>query len=189
MPTGGVTAHLRCRPLDLATGELALRKRQPVLGGYDPDRYEQSRDWATAEDGTRVPLSIVRRRGVPRDGSAPCVIYGYGCYEASLDPYLSVARLSLLDRGFVYVIAHIRGGGELGRQWYERGKLQHTKNTFTDFVACARHLVTQRWTSADRLVASGGSGGGLLMGVVANLAPDAFGAVLATGRRPVNAIG
>ncbi|WP_163506966.1 S9 family peptidase [Fodinicola acaciae] len=165
---------------DLTTGELTLRKQQPVLGGYDPERYEQSREWATADDGTRVPLSIVRRKGVPLDGSAPCLIYGYGSYESSMDPRMAVPRLSLLDRGFVYAIAHIRGGGELGRHWYEDGKLLKKKNTFTDFVACARYLVERGWTSQDRLVAYGGSAGGLLMGAVANLAPEAFGAIVAS---------
>ncbi len=165
---------------DLATGELTLRKRQPVLGDYDPQRYEQTREWATASDGTRVPMSIVRRKDVPLDGSAPCLIYGYGSYESSSEPRFSVPRLSLLDRGFVYAIAHIRGGGELGRHWYEEGKLLHKKNTFTDFVACARHLVAQKWTSADRLIAYGGSAGGLLMGAVANLAPDAFAGIVAS---------
>ena len=163
----------------LATGELVERKRQKVLGGYDPADYEQHRTWATAEDGTRVPVSIVCRAGTPRDGSAPGLLYGYGSYEASMDPGLSIPRLSLLDRGFVYAIAHVRGGGELGRHWYEDGKLLAKKNTFTDFVAVARHLVDEGWTSTDRLVAEGGSAGGLLMGAVANLAPDAFAGILA----------
>lgn len=163
----------------LATGELVERKRQKVLGGYDPVHYEQHRTWATAEDGTRVPVSIVCRAGTPRDGSAPGLLYGYGSYEASMDPGLSIPRLSLLDRGFVYAIAHVRGGGELGRHWYEEGKLLAKKNTFTDFVAVAHHLVEEGWTSPDRLVAEGGSAGGLLMGAVANLAPDAFAGILA----------
>lgn len=163
----------------LATGELVERKRQKVLGGYDPADYEQHRTWATAQDGTRVPVSIVCRAGTPRDGSAPGLLYGYGSYEASMDPGLSIPRLSLLDRGFVYAIAHVRGGGELGRHWYEDGKLLAKKNTFTDFVAVARHLVDEGWTSPDRLVAEGGSAGGLLMGAVANLAPDAFAGILA----------
>jgi oligopeptidase B len=165
---------------DLTTGEMTLRKRQPVLGDYDPENYEQTREWATAEDGTRVPLSIVRRRGVPLDGTAPCLIYGYGSYESSMDPRMAVPRLSLLDRGFVYAIAHVRGGGELGRHWYEDGKFLKKRNTFTDFVACARFLVEKKWTSADRLIAYGGSAGGLLMGAVANLAPDAFAGVVAS---------
>ncbi|HEV3173522.1 MAG TPA: S9 family peptidase [Actinocrinis sp.] len=164
---------------DIATGTLILLKRQPVLGGFDPADYEQHRSWATADDGTRVPISIVHRKGVEADGTAPAVIYGYGSYESSTDPYFSVARLSLLDRGFVFAVAHIRGGGEMGRRWYEEGKLLAKRNTFTDFVACARQLVRERWTSADRLIARGGSAGGLLMGAVANLAPEAFRGVVA----------
>ena len=164
---------------DLVTREMVLRKRKPVLGGFDPDAYEQHRDWALADDGTRVPISLVCRVGTARDGSTPCVLYGYGSYEASLDPWFSIPRLSLLDRGVVFAVAHIRGGGELGRRWYEDGKLLSKKNTFTDFVATARHLVKAGWTTPDRLVARGGSAGGLLMGAVANLAPDAFAGVVA----------
>ena len=124
-----------------------------------------------------MPLSIVRRADVPIDGSAPAVLYGYGSYEIPIDPTFSVPRLSLLDRGIVFAIAHVRGGGELGRGWYENGKLLTKRNTFTDFVACARWLVASGYTSADRLAARGGSAGGLLMGAVANLAPDAFRAI------------
>lgn len=164
---------------DVDRRELRLRKRQPVLGGYDPAAYESAREWAVAPDGTRVPISLVRRRDVPRDGSAPCVLYGYGAYEASMDPWFSVARLSLLDRGFVFAIAHIRGGGELGRRWYDDGKLLAKPNTFSDFVACAQLLVSDGWTGADRLVGRGGSAGGLLIGAVANLAPSAFAALVA----------
>ncbi|MEU5562824.1 S9 family peptidase [Micromonospora musae] len=169
---------------DLVTRQMVLRKQKPVLPGpdgrpYDPDAYEQHRDWALADDGTRIPISLVLRKGTPRDGSAPCELYGYGSYEASMDPWFSVARLSLLDRGVVYAVAHIRGGGELGRRWYEQGKLLAKKNTFTDFVACARHLVESGWTADDRLVARGASAGGLLMGAVANIAPDAFAGIVA----------
>ncbi len=164
---------------DVRDRSLTLRKQTPVLGGYDPDDYEQHREWATAEDGTRVPVSIVCRAGTQRDGRNPAVIYGYGAYEMSMDPGFSIPRLSLLDRGMVYAIAHVRGGGELGRHWYDDGKLLHKRNTFTDFVACARHLAATGWTSPDRLVAHGGSAGGLLMGAVANLAPDAFRGILA----------
>ncbi|MGC5031523.1 S9 family peptidase [Micromonospora sp. DT229] len=169
---------------DLATQELTLLRRRPVLPGpdgrpYQPEDYEQQREWALADDGTRVPISLVYRRGTPRDGSAPCVIYGYGSYEASMDPWFSVARLSLLDRGVIFAVAHIRGGGELGRRWYDHGKMLAKKNTFTDFVACARHLAKAGWTAPDRLVARGGSAGGLLMGAVANLAPDAFAGIVA----------
>ena len=165
--------------LDVVTRELTLLKRTPVLGDYDPDRYRQSREWATAEDGTRVPISIVVPADAPRDGSTPMVLYGYGSYEVSIDPWFSVARLSLLDRGVGFAVAHVRGGGEMGRQWYDDGKLLAKKNTFTDFVACARHLVAEGWTSHDRLAAEGASAGGLLMGVVATTDPDAFAAVLA----------
>src|SRR5581483_3190268 len=164
---------------DLPTRTLVLRKRQPVLGGYDPADYTSTRTWATAGDGTRVPVSLVHRKGVPRDGSAPCLLYGYGSYEASMDPWFSVLRLPLLERGFVFAIAHVRGGGECGRQWYEDGKLLRKRNTFTDFVACAQHLCDERYTSPSRLVARGGSAGGLLVGAVCNLAPDQFAAVLA----------
>lgn len=161
------------------TFEVTLLKQAEVLGGYDPADYVQHRAWALADDGTRIPISIVARADTPRDGSAPALIYGYGAYEISIDPALSVARLSLLDRGFVFAVAHVRGGGELGRAWYEQGRLAAKVNSFFDFVACARHLVAEGWTSADRLVAEGGSAGGLLMGAVTNLAPDAFAGVVA----------
>ena len=159
---------------DLVTREYTVLKAQPVLGGYDPADYEQHREWATATDGTRVPISLVHRRDVTADGTAPGLIYGYGAYEICIDPDFSVARLSLLDRGFVYAIAHVRGGGEMGRQWYDTGKMEHKANTFTDFVSCADHLVSSGWVASDRLVAEGGSAGGLLMGAVANLAPGRF---------------
>jgi len=162
---------------DFATGELTVLKTQPVLGGYEPSDYKQRRLWATALDGTQVPISLVHRRDVRADGTAPGLIYGYGAYEISIDPYFSVARLSLLDRGFVYAIAHVRGGGEMGRNWYDAGKMEHKMNTFTDFVACADHLVSSGWVAPDRLVAEGGSAGGLLMGAVANLAPGRFRAI------------
>ena len=164
---------------DLTTRQLVLRKQKPVLGGFDPAQYEQHREWAIADDGTRVPISLVCRVGTPRDGSAPCVLYGYGSYETSLDPWFSIPRLSLLDRGVIFAVAHVRGGGELGRRWYVEGKLLAKKNTFTDFVACARQLVKAGWTAPERLVARGGSAGGLLMGAVANLAPDAFTGIVA----------
>ena len=164
---------------DLATGERTLLKQTEVLGGHDPGDYVSGRLWATAPDGVRVPISFVHREDVPRDGSAPCLLYGYGSYEASIDPGFSSLRLSLLDRGFVFAIAHVRGGGELGRPWYDDGKLLRKRNTFTDFVAAAEHLVGEGFTSADRLVARGGSAGGLLMGAVANDRPDLFAAVVA----------
>jgi oligopeptidase B len=169
---------------ELATGALTMLKQQPVLpspsgAAFSSADYEQYREWAVAPDGTRVPISLVCRKGTPRDGSAPFLLYGYGSYEHSTDPAFSIPRLSLLDRGFGYAIAHVRGGGELGRPWYEHGKLLEKKNTFTDFVACAEHLVSEGWTSASRLVARGGSAGGLLMGAVANLAPSAFAGIVA----------
>lgn len=163
------------------TGELLLRKRQPVLGDFDPAEYGQERAWATAPDGVRVPISLVWKRsfGTPGDSPRPVHLYGYGSYEHSIDPGFSIARLSMLDRGVVFAVAHVRGGGELGRQWYEDGKLQHKRNTFTDFVAVAQHLVDAGYTTPDRLVAEGGSAGGLLMGAVANLAPELFAGILA----------
>ncbi|ADD40761.1 S9 family peptidase [Stackebrandtia nassauensis] len=164
---------------DTATGELHLRKRKDVLGDYSPDDYVQHRDWATAADGTRVPISIVHRKGVERDGNAPCLLYGYGSYEHSIDPYFSIARLSLVDRGVVFALAHVRGGGEMGRAWYDNGKMLSKKNSFTDFVDCAEHLVEAKWSAPDRLVARGGSAGGLLMGAMLNLAPHRFAGVCA----------
>jgi oligopeptidase B len=160
--------------------ELVLRKQQPVLGRFDPALYTQRREWATASDGTRVPISLVYRNDLVEPGTpAPTLLYGYGSYEISIDPGFAVGRLSLLDRGMIFAVAHVRGGGELGRTWYEGGKKLHKRNTFTDFVECARHLIDIDATSSDRLVAEGGSAGGLLMGVVANLAPQLFSGILA----------
>ncbi|HVB41511.1 MAG TPA: S9 family peptidase [Streptosporangiaceae bacterium] len=169
---------------DTVTGHLTLLRRRPVLalpghGEYRIEDYEQYREWATAPDGTKVPISLVCRKGMPRDGSSPFLLYGYGSYETSIDPYFAIPRLSLLDRGFGFAIAHIRGGGELGRPWYDDGKLLNKINTFSDFVACARHLSAKGWTSPDRLIARGGSAGGLLMGAVVNMAPEAFGGIAA----------
>ncbi|OZC51458.1 oligopeptidase B [Rhodococcus sp. WWJCD1] len=164
--------------LDIASGELLLRKSQPVLGKFDAGDYVQHRDWATAPDGTQIPLSVIARKDVP-EGPAPTLLYGYGSYEASMDPSFSVARLSLLDRGIVFVVAHVRGGGEMGRHWYDNGKTLKKKNTFTDFVAAAKHLIDTGRTSPKHLVADGGSAGGLLMGAVANLAPELFNGILA----------
>jgi oligopeptidase B len=169
---------------DVSTGGLTLLKQSAVLPGpdgvaYDPARYEQHRLWATAPDGTRIPISLVCRKGTPRDGSSPFLLTGYGSYELSSDPSFSIPRISLLDRGFVFAIAHIRGGGEMGRHWYDDGKMLRKINTFTDFIACARQVVADGWTSPQRLIARGGSAGGLLMGAVANMAPDAFGGIVA----------
>ncbi|OYO22022.1 oligopeptidase B [Enemella dayhoffiae] len=168
--------------VDLATGAVRTLRVTPVLdhprhGPYRPENYVQERVWATAADGARVPMSVVRRADTPLDGSAPALLYGYGSYEICIDPGFSMFRLSLLDNGFVYAIAHVRGGGELGRAWYENGKALTKQNTFDDFVACARQLVDAGFTSPDRLAAQGGSAGGLLMGAVANQAPDAFAAI------------
>ena len=169
--------------VDVRSRERTLLKQAPVLGGYDPDDYQEHRLWATAPDGVKVPISLVVRRDAGGDDGTdpvPLLLYGYGAYETSIDPYFSVARLSLLDRGAAFAIAHVRGGGELGRHWYDDGKLTHKQHTFDDFIACARHLVDAGWTTADRLVAEGGSAGGLLMGAVANQAPDAFGGIVAS---------
>lgn len=165
---------------DVTHHELLLRKQQVVLGEFDPSLFTQRREWAQASDGTRVPISLVYRNDLIRAGEpAPLVLYGYGSYEASMDPAFGIPRLSLLDRGVVFAIAHVRGGGELGRTWYENGKKLHKKNTFTDFVAAAEHLIDQGWTTPDQLAAQGGSAGGLLMGAVANLAPHVFAGILA----------
>ncbi|MFV8232653.1 S9 family peptidase [Mycolicibacterium fortuitum] len=167
----------RIYDLDLATGERTLLREQPVLGGYRPEDYVERRDWAVASDGARIPLSIIHRAGL--QFPAPALIYGYGAYESCEDPRFSIARLSLLDRGMVFVIAHVRGGGELGRPWYEHGKLLEKTNTFTDFIAASRHLVDTGVTRPQNLVALGGSAGGLLMGAVANMAPELFAGILA----------
>jgi oligopeptidase B len=159
---------------DVTTRELTLLKRQPVLGGYDPNAFEQRREWATAADGTLVPISLVYPAGTVPDGTHPGLLTAYGSYELSTDPYFSVARLSLLQRGFVYAIAHVRGGGELGRKWYDDGKLLQKRNSFSDFLACAEHLVAEGWVAPNRLAAEGGSAGGLLIGAVVNLAPERF---------------
>lgn len=159
---------------DVARRALTLVKRKEVLGGYDPDDYAQRLEWVTAPDGTQVPMSVVHRVSTPLDGTAPGLLYGYGAYGLSMDPWFSVTRLSLLDRGFVFAVAHVRGGSEMGRHWYDDGKLEHKEHTFTDFIACGDHLVAQQLVAADRLAAEGGSAGGLLIGAVANLAPERF---------------
>ena len=161
---------------DVRTRQRTLLKQTEVLGGYDPAQYESQRLYATAADGTRIPISVVYRRGFERDGHHPCLLYGYGSYGASMDPWFSSNNVSLLDRGFVYAIAHIRGGAEMGRAWKEQGRLMHKINTFTDFIACAEHLIAEEWTSPDRLAIRGGSAGGLLIGAVVNMRPDLFAA-------------
>ena len=167
--------------LHVASGERVVRKQQPVLGGYDAADYGQRRLWATADDGTQVPISLVWKKSFGEPGSQPRALqlYGYGSYEAAWDPGFSPMRLSLLDRGAIFAVAHVRGGGEMGRHWYEDGKTLTKRNTFTDFVACARHLVDAGITEPSRMVAEGGSAGGLLMGAVANLAPELFAGILA----------
>jgi oligopeptidase B len=174
---------------DFDSGIVTVRKRQPVLGGYDPARYRTYRLWVPAGDGTRVPLSVVHRAdlladpdaapGTPPSAPAPCLLYGYGSYEHSIDPTFSSMRLSLLDRGVIFAIAHVRGGGELGRRWYLDGKTANKEHTITDFVACARYLVDNGFTAPDRLAARGRSAGGLLMGAIVNQAPELFAAVVA----------
>lgn len=168
---------VRIYDLDLATGERTLLREQPVLGDYRPEDYVERRDWAVAEDGARVPISIVHRAGV--QFPAPAMLYGYGAYESCEDPRFSIARLSLLDRGMVFAVAHVRGGGELGRPWYEHGKMLEKRNTFTDFIAVARHLDENGTVRPENLVAYGGSAGGLLVGAVANMAPERFAGILA----------
>jgi oligopeptidase B len=164
---------------DLNTRERKLLKRQEVLGGYDPAQYEARRIWSVSRDGTKVPISIVHRKDVKMDGRAPLMLYGYGSYGASMAPAFSSSRLSLLDRGVIYAIAYIRGGGELGEDWRQQGRMLQKLNTFYDFVDAAEHLVKKKYTSADRLVIHGGSAGGLLVGAAANLRPDLFKAVVA----------
>jgi oligopeptidase B len=164
---------------DMNTRERTLLKREPVLGGFDPANYRAERLWATARDGTHVPVSLVYRRDLRRGGPQPLLLYGYGSYGYSSEPWFSSHRLSLLDRGFVFAIAHIRGGQEMGRDWYEDGKLFRKMNTFTDFIDVAEHLVAQGYTAPEKLYALGGSAGGLLMGAVINLRPDLFHGVIA----------
>ena len=163
--------------MDARTRE--LKKQDEVLGGYDPSLYESERIFAKAADGTPVPISIVYKKGLTKDGRNPLLLYGYGSYGINSDPYFSSNRLSLLDRGFIYAIAHIRGGEEMGRTWYEKGKLLHKKNTFTDFIACAENLIAEKYTASDKLVIQGGSAGGLLMGAVTNMRPELFEIVIA----------
>ena len=163
--------------LNTATGERRLLKQQPVIG-YDPARYVTERLWATARDGTKIPVSLVYRKGFEKDGTAPLLQYGYGSYGASMDPSFNLPVVSLLDRGVVYAIAHIRGGQEMGRHWYESGKLLTKKNTFTDFIDVTKHLVAEGYAAPDRVAAYGGSAGGLLMGAIANMSPDTYDVIL-----------
>ncbi len=164
---------------DMNTRTRDLKKQDEVLGGFDPAHYQSERVFATAADGTSIPISLLYRKGMVRDGRNPMLLYGYGSYGASMDPRFNSNRLSLVDRGFVFALAHIRGGGEMGRPWYEDGKLFKKKNTFTDFIACAEHVIAEKYTSPDRLAIQGGSAGGLLMGAVTNMRPDLFKVVVA----------
>ena len=164
---------------DMEARSRTLLKRQEVLGGFDPAEYAAERVFATAPDGRQVPISLVARAGAPRDGTGPLLLYGYGAYGISMDPAFNSARLSLLDRGFRFAIAHVRGGQELGRPWYDDGRLGRKPNTFTDFIACAEHLVREGYTRPERLYAMGGSAGGLLIGAVVNMRPDLFAGAVA----------
>lgn len=157
---------------DMNTKAFTTLKETEVLGDFDKNNYKSERIYVTARDGVQVPVSLVYHKDTPIDGTAPCLLYGYGSYGASMDPYFSSSRLSLLDRGFVYAIGHIRGGQEMGRGWYEDGKLLNKKNTFNDFVDCGRHLVDNSYAAPDNLFAMGGSAGGLLMGAIVNQAPE-----------------
>lgn len=163
--------------LNVATGERRLLKQQPVIG-YDPSKYATERSWATARDGTRIPVSLVYRKGLAKDGTAPLLQYAYGSYGMSMDPGYSLTTTSLLDRGMVYAIAHVRGGQEMGRRWYDEGKLQNKINTFTDFIDVTDHLVAEGWAAKGRVAAYGGSAGGLLMGAIANMAPEKYRVIL-----------
>ncbi len=156
-----------------------LKKQDRVRGGYHPDKYKTERVFATAPDGTKVPISLAYKKGVKRDGKSPALLYGYGAYGFSRDAEFSSTRLSLLDRGFIFAIAHIRGGAEMGEPWHDHGKLLFKKNSFTDFIVCGEHLVEHKYTSSDKLVIQGGSAGGLLMGAVVNMRPDLFHAAVA----------
>ncbi|WP_121966907.1 S9 family peptidase [Myroides sp. N17-2] len=164
---------------NMRTREKEVKKEQEVLGTFDKNDYIEERIWATAKDGVKVPMSIIYKKGMKKDGTNPFLQYAYGSYGYSMEPYFSTTRLTLLDRGFIYAIAHIRGGEDMGRQWYEDGKLLEKWNTFDDFIACSEHVIAEGYTSAEHLYAEGGSAGGLLMGVVVNKRPDLYNGVIA----------
>ena len=164
---------------DILTGKSVLLKQQEIPSGFNPDDYTVERLWAAAQDGVKVPMAAVYKKGLVKDGSAPALLYSYGSYGYSSDVYFSPSVYSLVERGFVYIVAQIRGGSDMGEQWYEDGKLLKKKNTFTDFIACAEHLISQKYTSSDKLAIMGGSAGGLLMGAVTNMRPDLFHSVVA----------
>ena len=161
------------------TDKSTLLKQQEVPSGFHPDDYNVERIWADASDGAKVPISIVYKKGLKKNGKNPALLYAYGGYGMSMDVYFSTSYYSLIDRGFVFGIAHIRGGSDLGEQWYEDGKMMKKKNTFTDFIACSEKLIADKYTSADKLAAMGGSAGGLLMGAVANMRPDLYQTIVA----------
>lgn len=165
---------------NMRTKEKTILKEQEVLGGkFDKNNYVEERIWATAQDGTKIPMSMVYRKGVELNGENPFLLYAYGSYGMTMEPYFSTTRLSLLDRGFIYAIAHVRGGEDMGRMWYENGKLLKKKNTFTDFIDCSKHVITEKYTSAEHLYAEGGSAGGLLMGAIINMNPELYNGVIA----------
>lgn len=164
---------------DMINKQAELKKREKVVGEFSPDDYFAERLYAKADDGAEIPISLVYKKGIKKDGTNPMLLYAYGSYGATMDPYFSMARLSLLDRGFVFAIAHVRGGQSKGRQWYENGKLLKKKNTFTDFITCAEYLIEKKYTNSEKLFAQGGSAGGLLMGAIANMRPDLFKGIIA----------
>jgi len=174
-----LTTPMSVYDYNVKTKQSELKKRQEVLGGYNPEDYFSERIMATGADGARIPVTMVYKKDLKRDGKDPVLLYGYGSYGYSMDPYFSSVRLSLLDRGFIYAIAHVRGGEEMGRKWYEDGKLLNKKNTFNDFIACGEFLVSQGYTTPGHLYAMGGSAGGLLVGAVINMRPDLFNGVIA----------
>ena len=176
---GSMTTPSTTFDINMDTGEKTLLKQEEVLGGFSSDDYVSKRLWATADDGTQVPISLVHRKDIDLEKPAPCLLRGYGSYGSSSDPYFRMNAISLLDRGFICATAHIRGGSEMGRSWYEDGKLLNKKNTFTDFIDCAEHLIAENYTNPDNLFAMGGSAGGLLMGAILNMRPDIFKGVFA----------
>jgi oligopeptidase B len=176
---GSMTTPSSVFDYNMNTKEKTLLKEQDVLGGFDKNNYETKRIYAIARDSAKVPISIVYRKDTPLDGTAPLLLYGYGSYGASMDAYFSYPRVSILDRGFVFAMAHIRGGQEMGRQWYENGKFLKKQNTFNDFIDCGKHLIENKFGSKEKLCIMGGSAGGLLMGAVINQEPGMFRAVVA----------
>ncbi len=164
---------------NMKTKKRELKKQDEILGGYDPEQYQSEQIFATANDGTRIPISLVYRKGMVKDGNNPLYLYAYGAYGLSTEPYFSSNRVSLLDRGFIFAMTHVRGGGEMGRYWYDDGKLLHKKNTFTDFLATSEHLITEKYTSSEKLVICGISAGGLTIGTVVNMRPELFKVVIA----------